>query len=48
MPQSMLLMGAGGVAVTAGLIWWLIRRVRRWCTTVRLRRGQAYHASLRA
>lgn len=38
----------GGIAVTTAVAWWVIRWMRRWRTTVRLRWIQAYHASLQA
>jgi hypothetical protein len=48
MPRSLLLVLVGVVAVTGAGAWWLAHQVRRWRTAVRLRRVQAYHASLRA
>lgn len=39
---------AGAIAVVAAVAWWVIHWVTRWWTTVRLRRIQAYHATLRA
>jgi hypothetical protein len=48
MAATSMLGGVGAAAVALSVLWWGLHRVRRWRTAVRLRRIQAYHASLRA
>ncbi|GGG72288.1 hypothetical protein GCM10011374_41340 [Kocuria dechangensis] len=48
MAATSMLGGVGAAAVAIAVAWWGIQWVRRWRTAVRLRRIQAYHASLGA
>ncbi|WP_188539070.1 hypothetical protein [Kocuria dechangensis] len=48
MAATSMLGGVGAAAVAIAVFWWAVQRLRRWRTAVRLRRIQAYHASLRA